>query len=85
LNPHLFDPRNIDALESENRKIWQNPEDILDKIETNPNFVAVDLGCGSDFFTIPLSRSVVKVYGVDVQKEMLDFHVAGRSDKPDID
>ena len=39
LNPHLLYPRNIDALESENRKIWQSPEEILDKIETKPPFI----------------------------------------------
>jgi len=31
------------------------------------------LGCGSGFFTVPISRKVKKVYGIDVQKEMLDF------------
>ncbi len=32
-----------------------------------------DLGCGSGYFTVPISRKVKKVYGIDVQKEMLEF------------
>ena len=60
-------------MEAEDRKIWQNPEEILGAIELDRNYVAADLGCGSGFFTIPLSRKVKKVYGIDVQKEMLEF------------
>jgi ubiquinone/menaquinone biosynthesis C-methylase UbiE len=35
--------------------------------------VAADLGCGSGYFTVPLARRVRKVFGIDVQREMLDF------------
>ena len=70
--PHLFDPKKIDVLETEERKIWQNPEEILRTIEIKPKFVVADIGCGSGFFTLPLSRKVRKVYAVDVQKEMLE-------------
>ena len=42
-------------------------------IDLNRDYVAADLGCGSGFFTIPLSRRVKKVYAIDVQKEMLEF------------
>jgi len=70
---HVFDPKNVESLEAEDRKIWQNPEEILGAIELNRDYVAADLGCGSGFFTLPLSRRVKKVYGIDVQKEMLEF------------
>jgi len=70
---HVFDPKHIDVLESEDRKTWQNPEEILELIELKPDYVVADLGCGSGFFTVPLSRKVKKVYGIDVQKEMLKF------------
>ena len=26
---HVFDPKNVEILEAEDRKIWQNPEEIL--------------------------------------------------------
>jgi len=54
------------------RKIWQNPEEILGTVEIKPDFVAADLGCGSGFFTLPLSQKVKKVYGINIQKEMLE-------------
>ncbi len=60
-------------MEAEERKTWQNPEEILESIELDHNYVAADLGCGSGFFTLPLSRRVKKVYAIDVQKEMLEF------------
>ena len=69
----VFDPKNVDILEAEDRKTWQNPEEILGSIELKPDYVTVDLGCGSGFFTLPLSRKVKKVYGIDVPKEMLEF------------
>jgi ubiquinone/menaquinone biosynthesis C-methylase UbiE len=70
---HIFDPKNVDILEAENRKIWQNPKEILGATELNRNYVAADVGCGSGFFTIPLARMVKKVYGIDMQKEMLNY------------
>jgi len=41
------------------------------KIESN--FIVADLGYGSGFFTNPRSKKVKKVYGIDVQKGMLNF------------
>ncbi len=73
IGSHIFDPKHIAVLESENRKTWQNPEEILELIDLNPDYIAADLGCGSGFFTVPLSRKVKKVYAIDLQKEMLPF------------
>jgi ubiquinone/menaquinone biosynthesis C-methylase UbiE len=69
----LFNPENIAMLEMENRRVWEDPESVLGTIEIRPDSVAVDLGCGSGFFTVPLSRKAKKVYGVDVQKQMLEL------------
>ncbi len=70
---HVFDPKHVAVLESEERKIWQNPEEILSAVEMKPHFIAADLGCGSGYFTVALARKVKKVYGIDVQEEMLGF------------
>ena len=70
---HIFDPKHIAVLESEDRKTWQNTEEILGLLGLKPYYIVADLGCGSGYFTIPISRKVTKVYGVDVQKVMLDF------------
>ena len=70
---HIFDPKHIDALESENRKTWQNREEIIGMLELKPSYVVADLGCGSGYFSVPISQKVKKVYGIDVQMEMLEF------------
>lgn len=70
---HVFDPAHIPVLESEDRKIWQNPNKILGAVEFQLNWIATDLGCGSGYFTVPLSFKVKKVYAIDLQKEMLSF------------
>jgi len=70
---HVFDPAHIAVLESEDRKIWQNPVEILDAAKLDPDWVAADLGAGSGYFTVLLSQKVKKVYAIDVQKEMLHF------------
>lgn len=70
---HLFNPKNIAVLEEEARRTWQNPEEILGAVEIRPAFVAADIGCGSGYFTVPLSQKIKKAYGIDIQKEMLAF------------
>lgn len=72
-NSNVFDPKNVDILDAKDRKTWQNPKEILEAIRLNHDYVAADLGCGSGFFTIPLSHRVKKVYGIDIQKKMLEF------------
>lgn len=70
---HIFDPAHISVLESEDRKMWQNSNEILGAVELKPSWIALDLGCGGGYFTVPLSQKVKKVIAVDVQKEMLNF------------
>jgi ubiquinone/menaquinone biosynthesis C-methylase UbiE len=70
---HIFDPAHISVLESEDREMWQNPDRILGPVDLQPEWLAVDLGSGSGYFTVPLSHAVRKVMAIDVQKEMLDF------------
>lgn len=70
---HLFNPEHIGVLESEDRKIWQNPNVILNAVEIKPDFTVADLGCGSGYFIVPLAAKAEKVFGIDVQKEMIDY------------
>jgi len=70
---HVFNPEHVAVLEMEERKLWQNPDQILGIVDIKSNFVAADVGCGSGFFTIPLAKKVTKVYAIDVQKEMLEI------------
>ena len=70
---HIFDPKHKAILESEDRKNWQNPKEIIELLELKASDVVADLGCGTGYFTVPLSHKVKKVYGIDMQKEMLTF------------
>ncbi len=70
---HVFNPEHISVLEAEDRRVWQDPDEILNAVELQPHFIAADLGCGSGYFTVPLAQKIKKVYGIDVQMEMLRF------------
>jgi ubiquinone/menaquinone biosynthesis C-methylase UbiE len=69
--PHVFDHKHAAGLDSEARKTWQNPEEIIEQISLEPSYIVADLGCGTGYLTVPVSRRVKKVYGIDIQKEML--------------
>jgi len=60
-------------LASSLRKLWQNPDAILDGLVHTGDTV-VDIGCGPGFFTLPLARMTGQegcVIAVDLQEEML--------------
>jgi 2-polyprenyl-3-methyl-5-hydroxy-6-metoxy-1,4-benzoquinol methylase len=65
---HVFDHTHAKSLDSEERKTWQNVDDVLDFVELKPEYVAADLGCGSGYFTVPLANRVKTVYGIDIQQ-----------------
>jgi ubiquinone/menaquinone biosynthesis C-methylase UbiE len=69
---HIFDPKHIDVLESKERKTWQNPDEILNQLDLKASQSVADLGCGSGYFSVPISFKVKQVYAIDVQQEMLD-------------
>jgi ubiquinone/menaquinone biosynthesis C-methylase UbiE len=70
---HIFDPKHSSILESEDRKNWQNPQEIIKLLELKPSHAVADLGCGTGYFTVPIAHKVKKVYGIDIQQEMLTF------------
>jgi ubiquinone/menaquinone biosynthesis C-methylase UbiE len=70
---HIFDPKKFAILESEDRKNWQNPEEIIPLLKLKPSYVVGDLGSGTGYFSVPISRRVKKVYSIDIQMEMLTY------------
>jgi ubiquinone/menaquinone biosynthesis C-methylase UbiE len=53
----------------EERRTWQNPEQILTAIGLQPGTVMLDIGCGDGFFAIPGAKmvgSAGKVIGLDI-------------------
>ena len=62
-------------LMSDERKSWENPQELLNQVMISKGATAADLGCGPGFFTLPLAEKVGKegkVYAVDANQIMLD-------------
>ena len=61
------------------RRQWQNPDRIVEKIGVKAGDVFIDLACGSGFFAIPAARIIGSkgvVCGVDIDSEALEeLHV----------
>ena len=66
-------------LMAEDRKEWQNPEEIVNEMKITEGSTVSDLGCGPGFFTIPLAGKLGtqgRVYAVDSDPVMLDHLTA---------
>lgn len=58
------------------RRLWQNPESILQGIGLAPGDTFIDVGCGDGFFALPAARRVGpngRVCGIDIDAEALDL------------
>jgi len=69
----IFNVKKIEFLQSNDRKTWQKPDEIMRYLELQLYHVVADLGCGTGYFSVPISSKVKKVYAIDIQKEMLDY------------
>lgn len=72
---HRFPAERRHMLKDEERKKWLPPEPILQAAGVRSGDVAVDIGAGTGFWTLPLTRLVGetgRVYAVDVEPIMLD-------------
>lgn len=70
---HRFDAERRHLLKDEDRLRWLPPEPILHTVGIAPGAVAVDIGAGTGFWTLPLSQLVGPagmVYAVDVEPIM---------------
>jgi len=83
--PHASDARKpaevmtfhgADWLERPERAAEEKPEEIFKVMELKAGDTVVDMGCGTGYFARRMARVVGpagKVYGVDIQPEMLDL------------
>ncbi len=74
---HRFDDperfaRSFDDLE---RDAWQMPSQVIDALGLAPDAAVADLGAGTGYFSLRLSKVVPQgtVYAVDIEPTMLDF------------
>ncbi len=57
------------------RKKWQDPDRILDRLGLGDGETMADLGCGGGFFALPAARRVGprgRIYGVDIDGGALE-------------
>jgi ubiquinone/menaquinone biosynthesis C-methylase UbiE len=72
---HRFPAERRHVLKDAERLRWLPPEPLLRASGIHPGEVAVDIGAGTGFWTLPLSQSVGAaglVYAVDVEPVMLE-------------
>jgi len=63
-----------DWLERPERELEESPDQMLDALEFKPGQTVADVGAGVGYLTLRIARRIGptgKIYGVDVQKEML--------------
>jgi len=72
---HKFDPAQMVKLDSQARRKLLPPEATIAKLGITPGSVVADIGCGTGYFTFPLSWTVGReglVLGIDISEEMLN-------------
>jgi len=63
-------------LERPEREKEERPEAVIERMGLRPGDVVADIGCGSGYFARRIGRAVGpegKVYGVDIQPEMIEM------------
>ncbi len=72
---HKFDASRAGLLDSEERRKFLPPEDILRKIGVREDTIFADIGCGTGYFTIPAAEMAERgnVFAIDMQEEMLEM------------
>jgi ubiquinone/menaquinone biosynthesis C-methylase UbiE len=72
----LFPPKDLGLLEAPDRAQWQKPDLIMDALSIADGSVVAELGAGSGWFTVHLSRRIGPngvVYAEDIQPEMIEL------------
>ncbi|MGB9735805.1 MAG: class I SAM-dependent methyltransferase [bacterium] len=73
---HKFNPANADNLNNPQRLAHEQPDKILRAAGVSKGMTVVDVGCGTGFYTFPLSEIVGEkglVYAVDMSADMLNL------------
>ena len=63
-------------LDEQERRKWQNPEEVLAEIRLLPGMTFLDIGCGQGFFTIPAAITVDKsgkIYALDINRSNIEI------------
>jgi SAM-dependent methyltransferase len=55
------------------RGSWQNPELVIRKFGDLSGQIVADIGSGTGYFTLPISRLAQKVIAIDIEQRYLDY------------
>jgi ubiquinone/menaquinone biosynthesis C-methylase UbiE len=73
--PHKFDPKNIDRLDTTERRRHLDPDAIVEMLGLRDGMSVADVGAGTGYFSVPLAGLFgggLRVYALDISSEMLD-------------
>lgn len=76
MNERTFKASEAQKLEDPDRLNWLPPAEVVATLSLAPDAEVADIGAGTGYFAIPLSRASARVYAVDLQPEMLDLLAA---------
>ncbi len=69
--PHIFDPDKAEILDSEGRAKIEPVDPITDKVaKLGKGEIAAEVGSGTGYYTIPLSKIFKRIYAIDVSFKM---------------
>ncbi|MDY6774824.1 MAG: methyltransferase domain-containing protein [Halobacteria archaeon] len=71
---HKFDPEKAEKLEDESRTELAPVDRLLELIEADGDDEVADIGCGTGFFTRRVADEVSEVYGIDVERQILEYY-----------
>lgn len=73
---HHFDPKqSAKSFDDPARDAWQMPDRVIAALALKPHEAVADIGSGTGYFTVRLAKSAAapKVYGADVEPEMVKY------------
>lgn len=63
----------IEKYEDPERRMWQNPDLVLDKLGDLSGLVVADIGAGTGYFTFRMAENAHKVIAIDVDSRFLEY------------
>lgn len=63
----------IASFEASDRKNWQKPEYVIERLRLSPKKVVAEIGAGSGYFSFRILPDVKKVIATDIDTQMISF------------
>jgi SAM-dependent methyltransferase len=63
----------LNTAPDESRGAWQNPDLVIRKFGSLSDKVVADIGSGTGYFAIPISRLARRVIAIDIEQRYLDY------------